>query len=98
MDLVAILTHILRALPENAELVQNVLLHDEGGEQQLSAHFLQMLKHANAQARERMCYFLAQLAKSCAGALAKVWDNKFNETVEALVYDSFANVRNVRYV
>lgn len=96
--MLAILTHILRSFPENAEIVENVLFFpkDVGVlDESLSSHFVQMLKHSDPLLRERMCYFLRFLARTSKQTLQKFWDNKFRETVETLMYDSLANVRNV---
>ncbi|KAL3269712.1 hypothetical protein HHI36_008772 [Cryptolaemus montrouzieri] len=93
LDLVAILTHILRKTPENSELVEKILMNDvENEENPLS--FVNLLRHENAMIRERICYLMLFLGVICPKILEVLWDENVKETLEALVFDSIETVRN----
>lgn len=96
--MIAILTQVLKKFPEHAELVEKILfLHSDNA----SLHFecpvdiVHLLRHSNPLLRARVCYLLRLLAKSSSRSLQTVWNLRIRETLEALVYDSIENVRNV---
>lgn len=95
MDVVAILSQILRRLPENHEIVTQVLQNPfEEDDETLS--YVEFLRHSNPMLRQRVCCFLHLLGKESPKTLETIWNLRVRETLEALVYDSFGYVRNVR--
>lgn len=97
MDLTAILTQILRKLPENCEVVSQIIQHpvDEGDE---AVSYVDFLRHSNPLLRQRICYFLLLLGRNVPQTLEAIWNLRMRETLEALVYDSVESVRNVWFV
>lgn len=94
-DLVAILSLVLQKLPENHELISQIVLSTTDEEDD-NVNYVDLLRHSNSMLRERMCYFYMYLAKHSLDTLELLWDVKTRETLEALVYDSVESVRNVR--
>ncbi|KAF5307943.1 hypothetical protein FQR65_LT06510 [Abscondita terminalis] len=101
IDLLAILTHVLRMTPESSDLVTKIICNwkskqddDEEGE----LNFIQLLKSSNSLLRERTCYFLQYLGKTCSNTLEIEWKGCIKDTLEALVYDSIEDVRNAAEV
>lgn len=93
-DLVAILSLVLQKLPENHELINQILL-SKTDEDDDSVNYVDLLRHSNSMLQERMCYFFMYLAKHSLDTLELLWDVKTRETLEALAYDSVESVRNV---
>lgn len=94
MDLLAILTHILRVFPENLDLVDRIILSDvrEGK----CVNFVELLRHNNPLMQERTCFFLLFLGKQLpVNKMEVLWNETIRETLEALMYDSIESVRNV---
>ncbi|XP_044264417.1 serine/threonine-protein kinase fused [Tribolium madens] len=90
MDLLAILTHVLRVFPENFELIDRIVLN-EGK----TVNFVELLRHNNPLMQERTCFFLLFLGKhSPANKMEVFWNETVRETLEALMYDSIGSVRN----
>nr|XP_015839942.1 PREDICTED: serine/threonine-protein kinase fused isoform X2 [Tribolium castaneum] len=90
MDLLAILTHVLRVFPEHFELVDRIVL-SEGK----SVNFVELLRHNNPLMQERTCFFLLFLGKHLPANKVEVfWNETVRETLEALMYDSIGSVRN----
>ncbi|KYB24762.1 hypothetical protein TcasGA2_TC034941 [Tribolium castaneum] len=90
MDLLAILTHVLRVFPEHFELVDRIVLN-EGK----SVNFVELLRHNNPLMQERTCFFLLFLGKHLPANKVEVfWNETVRETLEALMYDSIGSVRN----
>lgn len=92
-DILAILTHILRKLPENFGIIVQILSSKHTNEEVLS--FVNLLRNANATLRERTCYFLLFLSRKSVETFECIWDEDIKCTLEALVYDSIESVRNV---
>ncbi|KYB24760.1 Serine/threonine-protein kinase fused-like Protein [Tribolium castaneum] len=90
MDLLAILTHVLRVFPEHFELVNRIVL-SEGK----SVNFVELLRHNNPLMQERTCFFLLFLGKHLPANKVEVfWNETVRETLEVLMYDSIGSVRN----
>lgn len=94
MDLIAILTQILRNLPVNSEIVSQIICSPiEEGDEPVS--YIDFLRHSNPLLRQRICYFLMLLGKNAPQTFETIWSVKIRETLEALAYDSSESVRNV---
>lgn len=91
LDLIAILTYMLKHIPENYELIESILKNTSEDEYEIN--FANLLRHDDSVLRERICYLLIYLNKSHSELLVNIWDENVKETVDALIYDSVANVR-----
>lgn len=91
MDLIAILTQILRKLPENSEVVSQIIQNDTDE----AVAYVDFLRHSNPLLRQRICCFLQLLGRNAPQTLETIWNLRMRETLEALVYDSVESVRNV---
>ncbi|XP_012282365.1 serine/threonine-protein kinase fused isoform X2 [Orussus abietinus] len=92
-DLVAILNNILRSQPENAELVERVILRSKtpgGGVELLS----KLLTHRQSVLRARACTLARLLGRFCCRALQQVWGRPLRNLLEALTLDDDGNVRH----
>lgn len=92
------MTQILRKQPENAELVEKILFSNPVNSSLTSNNHIdlvQLLRHTSPLLRARICHLLRLIAKFSCRSLQNVWNAKIQETLEALVYDSIENVRNV---
>ncbi|KAF5283723.1 hypothetical protein FQA39_LY17220 [Lamprigera yunnana] len=101
IDLLAILTHILRTLPERANLVTRIIFNSKNmaeNEEIEELNFIGLLKHSDSLLRERTCYFLRFLGTACSASLKSEWSDCTKDTLEALVYDSIEDVRNAAEV
>nr|CAD7443216.1 unnamed protein product [Timema bartmani] len=86
-DLVAILCHILRVLPENASLVEQIVLGTSAtGGQYVDLY--RMLTHHSPVLRARTCILMRLLSRYSCRALQEKWDRRLRENLELLVYDS----------
>lgn len=93
-DFVAIFTHILRVFPQNCDLVEKIIFHENPEGKILS--FVEMLRHNDTTLKERTCRFLLYLGKLLPrNKIDMLWNDAVRETLEALMYDSMEKVRNV---
>lgn len=96
LDVMAILTHIVRKYPENHELIEKMLLNESNNPDIRQICFVELLRHANPLLRERTCYFLLFSCKCLQENTVRVfWNEGVRETLEALMFDSIESVRNV---
>lgn len=96
-DIIAILTQILYKLPENCEILSQIVQNPiEGSDESVS--YIDFLRHSNPLLRQRICCFLRLLGKNAPNTLETIWSLRMRETLEALVYDSIETVRNVIFV
>lgn len=93
IDLLAILTHILRTLPDRVDIIIKIL-NSENKE----FDFIHLLKSSNPLLRERTCYFVQFLGKKCTDVLKTEWKESVRDILEALIYDSVEDVRNAAEV
>lgn len=96
-DIISILTQALRKMPENEDIINQIILSPTE-ENEESVSYVDLLRHSSAILRERMCFFLLLLSKHSLKTLEVIWDAKMRETLEALVYDSIESVRNVSFI
>lgn len=91
-DLVAILNNILRSQPENAELVEQVVLRAKpsGVLEQLN----KLLNHRQAILRARTCTMIRLMGRFCCRALQQVWDRSLRNLIESLTEDEDEQVRH----
>ncbi|XP_015118471.1 serine/threonine-protein kinase fused [Diachasma alloeum] len=88
-DLVAIFNNILRSQPENAELVEKVVLGAEGAVEQL----VKLLSHRQIVLRVRGCILIKLLARFCCRALQQIWGRSLKNLLEGLVMDDNEGVK-----
>ncbi|KAJ8985273.1 hypothetical protein NQ317_007060 [Molorchus minor] len=96
VDVIAILTHVLRKFPENCEIVEKILFAEFNQVTEMKQIcFVRLLRHSNPLLKERMCYFLLFIGKNFSeNKIMTFWNDTLKETLEALVYDSMDTVRN----
>ncbi|XP_050452311.1 serine/threonine-protein kinase fused isoform X2 [Cataglyphis hispanica] len=92
-DLVAILNNVLRSQPENAELVEQVVLRTKPSGV-LVEQLNKLLNHRQAVLRARTCTMIRLLGRFCCRALQQVWDRSLRNLVESLTEDEDEQVRN----
>ncbi|KAJ8942227.1 hypothetical protein NQ314_010127 [Rhamnusium bicolor] len=96
LDVIAILTHLLRKFPENNDIIEKILLNESNNADIKQINFVDLLRHSNLLLRERTCYFLLLVSKTLPENTVKIfWNSTLRETLEALMYDSIETVRNV---
>ncbi|XP_016919929.1 serine/threonine-protein kinase fused isoform X2 [Apis cerana] len=92
VDLVAILSNILRSQPENAHLVEKVVLHSH-----LSGNSVEqlgkLLTHRQAILRMRTCHLIRLLGRFSCRALQQIWCKSLKNLVENLIMDNDQAVR-----
>ncbi|XP_011300431.1 serine/threonine-protein kinase fused [Fopius arisanus] len=88
-DLVAIFNNILRSQPENAELVEKVVLGNAGAVEQ----FVKLLSHRQIVLRVRGCILIKLLARFCCRALQQIWGRSLKNLLEGLILDDHEGVK-----
>ncbi|XP_012521501.1 serine/threonine-protein kinase fused isoform X2 [Monomorium pharaonis] len=91
-DLIAILNNVLRSQPENAELVEQVVLRTKtagASVEQLN----KLLSHRQTILRARTCIMIRLLGRFCCRALQQVWNKSLRDLVEGLIEDEDEYVR-----
>ena len=83
---------MLRKSHENSELLDRILLTHNA---EPCVNFVDMLMSSDVLLRERTCILLTLLLRHCKNIVDIVWTETVRETLEALVFDSALNVRNV---
>lgn len=89
-DLVGILMQILKEMPENAGLVEDILLAT--GSPGLELH--SMLTHSSACLKTRTCILIRLMAQFCCKSLRIVWTQELKNDLEILVYSSSKSIRS----
>ncbi|KAJ1530420.1 hypothetical protein ONE63_005328 [Megalurothrips usitatus] len=92
-DLLAILAHILRTLPENATLVEQIILGSAQGGKDVDLR--RILKSKCPLLRARCCHLLRQLGLWSCRALQNAWTTQLRTDLEDLCGDSNDSVRQV---
>uniref|UniRef100_A0A1B0FB29 non-specific serine/threonine protein kinase n=1 Tax=Glossina morsitans morsitans TaxID=37546 RepID=A0A1B0FB29_GLOMM len=82
----ALLGCVLRQLPENAELVENIVLSDK-------VNLLDLLSNKNDLMRLRMCMLIRLLGRFSLRALQKVWSSDLKRAIETLAEDDNSEVK-----
>ncbi|XP_018564380.1 serine/threonine-protein kinase fused [Anoplophora glabripennis] len=99
LDVMAILTHLLRQCPENGEIIEKILLKESNNPDVKQINFVDLLRHSNSILRERSSYFLLFIGKCLPESTMRVfWSDVLRDTLEALMYDSIETVRNAAEV
>ncbi|XP_046390467.1 serine/threonine-protein kinase fused [Ischnura elegans] len=96
-DLLAILAHTLRILPENATFVEEVVF-GKGEDSESGIELSRFLRHRNPILRLRCCVLLHLLARFSCHALQAAWSTRLNSDIEALTCDSVEHVRKAAVV
>ncbi|XP_046478154.1 serine/threonine-protein kinase fused isoform X1 [Neodiprion pinetum] len=91
-DLVAIFNNVLRCQPENAELVERVVLRTKTPVEQLS----KLLTHRQSVLRARSCTLVRLLGRFSCRALQQAWGRPLRNLLESLTLDNEEVVRNMR--
>lgn len=89
-DLVAILNNVLRCQPENAELVERVVLRTKAPVEQLG----KLLTHRQSVLRARSCTLVRLLGRFSCRALQQAWGRPLRNLLESLTLDNEDVVRN----
>ncbi|XP_055587389.1 serine/threonine-protein kinase fused [Uranotaenia lowii] len=85
-SILAVLSCALRELPENAEIVEQIVFHE-------NVNMILMLKHRDAILRHRTCMLLRVLARYSCLALLKHWTSDIKESLESLLDDQDREVK-----
>ncbi|XP_053657856.1 serine/threonine-protein kinase fused-like [Anopheles marshallii] len=85
-SLLALLNCALRELPENAEIIEQIVFHE-------NVNFTLLLKHDNAFLRLRTCMLIRILARFSCLAMQKRWANEIKEHLEELLLDDNQDVK-----
>ncbi|EAA03024.4 AGAP012519-PA, partial [Anopheles gambiae str. PEST] len=85
-SLLALLNCALRELPENAEIIEQIIFHE-------NVNFMTLLKHDNAVLRLRTCMLLRILARFSCLALQKRWTIDIKHNLEELILDENVYVK-----
>lgn len=88
-SILALLCCVLRELPENADLVENIIFNQ-------SVNLISLMKHSNGLLRSRMCMLLRLLGRFSCFSLQSYWSIEMRDTLEELLGDSNDFVRMVR--
>ncbi|XP_019545610.2 serine/threonine-protein kinase fused [Aedes albopictus] len=83
--ILAVLNCALRELPENAEIVEQIVFHE-------NVNLIQMLRHGDSILRHRTCMLLRILARFSCLALQKHWNNEIKESLEYLLDDQDVDI------
>ncbi|XP_054276261.1 serine/threonine-protein kinase fused-like [Macrosteles quadrilineatus] len=89
LDLVSILTHILRQMPENANLVDNCVQP----ELSTGIDWHLVLKFGNKTLQTRTCLLLQLMARYCTQTVQSAWHIKLHRYIDALRFDSSQDLR-----
>uniref|UniRef100_A0A1B6D4B8 non-specific serine/threonine protein kinase n=2 Tax=Clastoptera arizonana TaxID=38151 RepID=A0A1B6D4B8_9HEMI len=90
-NFVAVLCHILKELPENASLVEEIVLTSQSPGEELH----HMLTNENSILRSRSCMLLRLMGRFCCKSLRVFWNKELKNDLETLMYDSCQKVRSV---
>ncbi|XP_017890354.1 serine/threonine-protein kinase fused [Ceratina calcarata] len=85
-DLIAILNNVLRSQPENAHLVEKVVLHSDSpgdSKEQLG----KLLTHRQPMLRARTCNLIRLLGRFSCRALQQIWCKSLKTFIEGLTND-----------
>lgn len=84
--IVSILCYVLRETPENADIVEWVVFHD-------SVDMIGLTNNGNVILKCRLCNLLKILSRFSCFALEKAWTKELRQTLEGLVDDANAKVK-----
>ncbi|CAG9863595.1 unnamed protein product [Phyllotreta striolata] len=94
-DVLAVLTRLLKQLPENGDVVVKIISSDSDHPDNAPLDLVDLLKHSEPLMRERTCYFVLWLSKTQQfNVVRSLWNVSIKDTLEALMYDSMETVRN----
>lgn len=85
-DLLAILAHILRRLPENASLVEEIVLSP--AQREKGKDLSSILKNKCPLIKSRCCHLLRLLGRCSCRALQNAWTSQLRSDLEKLLEDS----------
>ncbi|XP_055632962.1 serine/threonine-protein kinase fused [Toxorhynchites rutilus septentrionalis] len=85
-SVLAVLNCALRELPENAEIIEQIVFHED-------VNLIEMLRHRNSVLRHRTCMLLRILARFSCLALQKHWNNEIKSSLESLLEDQNGDVK-----
>uniref|UniRef100_A0A182NN30 non-specific serine/threonine protein kinase n=1 Tax=Anopheles dirus TaxID=7168 RepID=A0A182NN30_9DIPT len=85
-SLLALLNCALRELPENAEIIEQIVFHE-------NVNIMSLLKHGDAVLRLRTCMLLRILARFSCVALQKRWTSEIKDYLDVLLLDKNEEVK-----
>ncbi|XP_055524354.1 serine/threonine-protein kinase fused [Wyeomyia smithii] len=85
-SILAVLNCALRELPENAEIIEHIVFHE-------NVSLLHLLNHRDSVLRHRTCMLLRILARFSCLALQKHWTKDIKESLEILLEDQNQQVK-----
>lgn len=94
--LLAILNNVMRCQPENAELIEKVVLRVQNNETKESKleQLEKLLTHHQTVMRLRTCILFKHLGRFCCRALQHIWGNSLKRSLENLTTDADAAVKD----
>ncbi|XP_043469226.1 serine/threonine-protein kinase fused isoform X2 [Leptopilina heterotoma] len=94
--LLAILNNVMRCQPENAELIEKVVLRVQNNESKESKleQLEKLLTHHQTVMRLRACILMKHLGRFCCRALQHIWGNSLKSSLEKLTMDADASVKD----
>lgn len=84
--MVALICAILQELPENANLIEKIIFHDD-------VDLCKMLRHDDAKVRLRTLSMLRLLGRFCCFSLQNIWNHEMNSCLEENMTDVDDDVR-----
>lgn len=85
--IIALICAILQELPENANLIEKIIFHDD-------VDLCKLLRHDEAKVRLRTCLMLRLLGRFCCFSLQNHWNLELSSCLEDLLTDADDDVRS----
>lgn len=85
-SIISLVCAILQDIPENANLIEKIIFHDE-------VDLCKLLRHDDAKIRLRTCHMLRLLGRFCCFALQNQWNHEMSSCLEELMTDVDDDVR-----
>jgi fused len=86
-SMISLICAILQDIPENANLIEKIIFHDE-------VDLCKLLRHDEAKIRLRTCLMVRLLGRFCCFALQNQWNHEMSSCLEDLMTDVDDEVRN----
>ncbi|XP_051157218.1 serine/threonine-protein kinase fused [Leptopilina boulardi] len=95
--LLAIFNNVLRSQPENAEIIEKVVLRVQDNETKESKleQLKKLLSHHQPVLRLRTCILIKHLGKFCCRDLQHIWEKSLRSSLETLTVDKDSSVKDV---
>lgn len=86
-SIIALICAVLEELPENANLIEKIIFHDD-------IDLCKLLRHDDAKIRLRTCLMIHLLGRFCCFSLQNQWNHELTSCLEELKTDVDDDVRN----